>query len=181
VWTFAPDRSPEGPDTFTVDRRIEEAAMSSTETTRRPSVGARRTGYAIGAVINALFLYLINGWPGWQSLPFLTDETPRVLALVNASLVISVAVNLAYLAYDAPWFTAAGGTLTVGVGLAVLIRIWQVFPFAFGGTFDWARLIRVVLVVGIIGSLIGLVVQAVQTVVRIARAGAGVGSGQLRH
>ena len=43
-----------------------------------------------------------------------------------------------------------------------MIRIWQVFPFDVGGTFDWAMMTRVLLVVARVGSAIGLLVQLVQ-------------------
>jgi hypothetical protein len=142
--------------------------MSTMTPTRRQPVATRRLGYALAAVINAAMLWLLNIWPGWESLPFLTDKTPQVLVLVNLSLVASVAVNLAYLGYDAPWAVALGSVLTTGVGLAALVRIWQVFPFQFGGAFDWAMVIRILLVVAMVGGAIGLLVQLGQ-LVRAAR------------
>jgi hypothetical protein len=51
--------------------------------------------------------------------------------LVNLTLVVSAVVNLAYVGYDAPWAVALGAIVTTGLGLAALIRIWQVFPFDF--------------------------------------------------
>jgi hypothetical protein len=128
---------------------------------RRPSVAARRVGYVIAAMLTVGLWYIVNVEPGWRELSFLTDDTARVLALFNLSLAISVMVNVLYLAYDSPWVRALGDMATTGVGLAVLVRVWQVFPFAFTGSFDWPLLVRVVLIVAIGGSIIGIVVSTV--------------------
>jgi hypothetical protein len=106
--------------------------MTVTSPVRRPSVGARRAGYVVAAVVNAALWYVVNRWPGWQALSFLTDETVQVLGWVNLSLVVGIAVNVGYLAYDPPWVTSLGALATTGIGLAVLVQLWRVFPFDFG-------------------------------------------------
>ena len=59
--------------------------------------------------------------------------------------------------------------LEPGVGLAAMLRIWQVFPFDFPeGGFDWTLLARALLAVGIVGSVIGVVV-ALTTLARPGR------------
>jgi hypothetical protein len=140
-------------------------------TNRRPSVAARRFGYIVAAAITAAIWFVINVWPGWQDLSFLTDQTTEVLWLVNVSLVVSVAVNLIYAVYDPVWLKALGDLVTTSIGLAVLVRAWQVFPFDFSDySIDWAVIARVVLVIGIVGSCIGIVVQLV-TLMRLAVVG----------
>jgi hypothetical protein len=130
--------------------------------TSRPSLASRRFGYLLAATINAVILYLVNGRPGWQSLDFLTGDTTRVLWLFNLSLVVGIAVNLVYAGYDPPWLTAAGNLVTTAIGIIVLARFWQVFPFDFGdSSFDWAMLIRVLLVIGIVGAAIGVMAHTV--------------------
>ena len=84
-----------------------------------------------------------------------------MLGLLNFSIAASIVVNVAYLAYDARWFRALGELTRAAIGLAVLTRIWQVFPFDFG---DYERgwtvpLTRAVLVVAIVGTAIGLLVH----------------------
>ncbi|MGH4025199.1 MAG: hypothetical protein ACRDRV_11535 [Pseudonocardiaceae bacterium] len=123
----------------------------------------------IAAVLNAALLYLLNVAPGWQALSFLTKDTPHVLALVNFSLLAGVVVNAMYLACDPPWLKSLGDLVTTGIGLAVLIRLWQIFPFDFSGTsFNWTLLVRVVLVVAAVGAVIGMVTQVV-SLLRSAR------------
>ena len=112
--------------------------------------------------MNAVLLFVLNGQPGWQAVPFLTSATSQVLGLVNLSLAAGLAVNLVYLAFDPPWLKSLGDLLTAAIGLAVAIRLWRVFPFAFNGSWAWcATAIRVLLIVGIAGCGVSIVVQAV--------------------
>ena len=143
--------------------------MTITAPAHRPSVAARRAGYAIAFAINAALLFAINVEPGWQVLPFLTDSTTEVLGLVNLSLAAGLAVNAAYFAHDAAWLKSLGDLVTAGIGLAVAIRIWQVFPFEFHGSFDWALLVRILLVLAMAGTGIAIAVS----VISLVRLGAG--------
>ncbi|MGZ4544587.1 MAG: hypothetical protein ACXVX8_05670 [Blastococcus sp.] len=137
------------------------------------SVAGRRAGYAIVALINAIVLWLVNVAPGWDVLPFLTADFSRVLGLVNASTVAGLVVNLVYLVRDPRWLVALGSVITTAIGLAAIVAMLRVFPFAFDpGGFDWAAVVRVLLVVALVGSCIGLVVNLV-TLVRALGSGSG--------
>jgi hypothetical protein len=152
--------------------------MAPTAPTRPQSVATRRVGYAFVVAANATLLYVVNVWPGWQAVSLLTEDTRQVLGLVNLSLAVSLAANLAYLVHDAPWLKAPGDLVTTGIGLAVLVRVWQVFPFDFGGWSDnWSLLVRVLLVVAIVGSAIGILFQFVSLVRQLANGGARTGAG----
>jgi len=136
--------------------------MSAVAARRRPSTAARRAGYSVAAAVNVILLYLINDRPGWDAVPFLTADTTRVLTLINASLIVGLAVDLVQIVRDPPWLVAIGGMTTTAIGTAVLVRIWQVFPLDFGdASFDWPLLTRVLLALGVIGSLAGFTAQAV--------------------
>jgi hypothetical protein len=136
-----------------------EATMAITDSARRPSAGARRAGYCVAIAFGVAFLVVVNGWPGWQAMPFLTSEADQVLWLVNFSVAAGIAANMVYLAYDPPWLKSLGDAVTTGIGLAAAIRIWQVFPFDLSS--GWSTAVRVLLVVAIAGSCIALVVQIV--------------------
>jgi hypothetical protein len=138
-----------------------EVLMSGTWSELRKSGSDRRIGYLIAAVLDAVLLYLINGRPGWAALPFLTGDTTEVVTLLNISLVVGVVVNLLQVGYDPRWLVAAGALATTGIGLVVLIRLWQVFPFDFGSSSVWPTFARVLLVLAIVGSVAGLVVNSV--------------------
>jgi hypothetical protein len=144
-----------------------EVAMTTSAPTRRPSVAARRAGYLVGAVVNAMLLLAVNFWPGWQVLPFLTADTTQVLGLVNLTLWVGLLTNLVYLARDPRPLRALGELVTMVVGGLSLIRTWQVFPFDFGDvSFNWALVVRIVLLVGIVGTAIGIVAQLVSLLLR---------------
>ena len=128
---------------------------------RRPSRAARRAGYVVAALVNAVLLILANVSPGWQAVPFLTDAMERVIALVNLSFAASLAANLLYLVADPRWFRALGELVTTLISLVVMVRVWQVFPFTFGDGDTWRVLFRIALGVGIFGAIVGAIGQLV--------------------
>ena len=131
----------------------------------RPARGARRVGYVVSVVVNAALLVAVNGWPGWEVLPFLTADTRQVLGLVNASILLTLAVNLVYIVSDPRWLRALGDLITTMVSIVVTVRIWQVFPFDFAGSaFDWGLVARILLGLAIGGSVIAAVVALVTLV-----------------
>lgn len=139
--------------------------MATTAVRRRPSATARRTGYLISAAVNAVLLYLVNERPGWEAVPFLTAQTPQVLDLVNLSMIVGLVANLVYLFRDPPRLRALGDLVTTGIGLAAMVKIWQVFPFSFEDDgIPWEMVFRVALAVGIVGSAIGMVTALVALV-----------------
>jgi hypothetical protein len=141
-------------------------AMAVETEVRRPSIAARRVGYAIAIVLNAVVWYLVNVRPGWAAVPFLTPETAQVVPLFNASLVVGLVANLIYLGYDPRWVKSLGDLCTSAVSLAVLVRLLQVFPFSFTGWSGWPVLTRVVLVAGLVGTAVGIVAALVSLVRR---------------
>lgn len=130
--------------------------------THRPSTASRRVGYAVAVVVNGVLWYAINLWPGWDRAPFLTSETRQVLTWINASILVSVAANLVYLARDPRWLKALGDLVTTSVGLVALVTIWQVFPVdVVSDTSGWGLVARVLLLVAIVGSIIGILTNGV--------------------
>ncbi|HSK91908.1 MAG TPA: hypothetical protein VK875_11415 [Euzebyales bacterium] len=139
--------------------------MTSTATHRPAPATTERVGYVVAVLISAAVLFAVNVWPGWQIVPFLTDDLTQVLGLINVSLVASIASNLVFLTTRASWVRPLGDLVTTGIGIAVMARMLRVFPFAFdGASFDWAALVRVVLIVGLVGAAIAVVVQFVTLV-----------------
>lgn len=132
------------------------------------SATTRRVGYIVAAVVNVVLWYAINVRPGWQVVPFLTEDMSNVVGLINLSLVAGIVANLLYVAYDAGWVRPLGELLTTGIGLVALVRIVQVFPFAFDATsFGSPSVVRVVLYVAIFGATVGVIVQFVALVRRL--------------
>ena len=139
--------------------------MTQAVISERSGVGARHFGYVVGALVNVAMLCLANIWPGWEAVPFLTAGTLLVMGLVNASIVSNIVANTVYLVTDPPWLQALGSIVTTTIGLLALVRIWQVFPFDFGGgAVNWPLIVRVLLIVSIVGSVIAIIVAAVKLV-----------------
>lgn len=140
----------------------------------RPSRAARRVGYVVAAGVNIALWYLVNVRPGWQVVPFLTDDVTRVLGLFNLSLLAEAVANLAYVVFDARWFRAG---VEVGLSLIGVLLAWQifdVFPVDFTGlSYDLTTLARVLVIVGLVGSGIGLLAAVVRFGREIYRAAGG--------
>ncbi|MEV1130307.1 hypothetical protein [Agromyces sp. NPDC049794] len=135
---------------------------SSTWATARPRASGRRTGYVAAIVVNVVLFLLINAWPTWRALPFLTEATLELIPLVDLSLLAGVVVNVFNLVLDLTWVKAVGEVITSVIALIMLARFWAVFPFAFPEPgFDWALLTRVVLGVAMAGCIISVIVQVV--------------------
>ena len=127
-----------------------------------PTAG-RRLGHLVGAAVNGLLLLVVNVYPGWQVVPFLTADAALVVPLVNASLIISAVVELGRAVVDPPWLRALGNVLTTGISLAVMVRSVQVFPFDFGQSeINWDLWVRMGLQFLSVALGIALVVQVVQ-------------------
>ncbi|RFU20458.1 hypothetical protein [Geodermatophilus marinus] len=141
--------------------------MTTVRTVRRPPVGRRRAGYLVGALVDGVLLWLIHVWPGWEAVPFLTDATPQVLGLVDATLVAGIVVAGVELVWDPRRLVALGELVTSALGLAATVRVLQVFPFDLEGA--WPAVVRVVLWIGVVGAAIGALVALVRLVRPAAR------------
>ncbi|HET8615500.1 MAG TPA: hypothetical protein VFL94_08245 [Actinomycetales bacterium] len=139
---------------------------------RRPSHAARRLGYTIALAINAVMLYLVNVSPGWDAVPFLTRDTTQVIGWVNASIAAGIIANAFYIAMDPRWFRAFGEAVVTVIGLVSMVRLWQVFPFAFDDEgIPWHLVVRWLLAIGIVGSVIGVITNLVAFVARARHTG----------
>lgn len=141
---------------------------SSTWATARPRAPGRRVGYGVAIIVNVVLFLLINAWPTWRALPFLTEAALALIPLVDLSLLAGVVVNVLNLVLDLAWVKAVGEIITSVIALIMLVRFWVVFPFAFAESgFDWVLVTRVVLGVSIAGCVISVIVQVV-VLVRLA-------------
>jgi len=131
------------------------------------SPAARRFGYLIAIMINAVIWYLVFVAPGWAAVPFLTGATREVLGLVAASLIAGMVANVVYLISD-DWPRVIGEPITTAIGLAAMIRLWQGFPFDFDASTSWPIVARWLLGLAIAGTVVALVVQIVVVVRRAA-------------
>ncbi len=133
---------------------------------------ARRFGYLVSIVVNGVMLWMAHQLLGWGWPGFLTPAFDDVLGLVSASFVVSMVANASFMVRDRGWFRALADLITSGVGLAVVMRMWDVFPFDFSGyEHDWSWAFRTALVVGLVGTLIGIAVNAIKLGAHVLRHG----------
>jgi hypothetical protein len=124
-----------------------------------------RAGYLAAITVNAILMVVANNLLGWSLLPFLTEDFVRVLWLINISLLATIAVNAGYLAYDRAWFKSLCQIGLGGISMAVVVRMYRVFPFDFSRfQFDWTWTARLVLVLAMVGVGIGIVAELVKLV-----------------
>lgn len=137
-------------------------------TTGRPT--GTTAGYVATAVVNAILLIAVNSDALWDWLTFVTPDIDRVLPIIQLSLVATIVVNIAYVAYDAPWFHSATQLVVLGINLRATVRLLRVFPFDFTGyAIPLETIVRVVLIIALVGMAIALVVEVVRLVGAVVR------------
>jgi len=120
------------------------------------TVGGRRGGYFGSLVVSLVMLVLVNVWPGWEAVPFLTARTVLVIGAVNASIIARAIADLVNVVVDLPRPRAFGDIISIGFGLIALVQIWQVFPLDVIGT-GWEVVARALLALGVVGGAIGMI------------------------
>jgi len=125
----------------------------------RPSPTARRSGYVVAVLVNAVLLYAVNNLLAWDILSFLTDDFEQVIPIINVSLGAAILVNLIYLSYDAGWFKSLSQIGLLGISMAATVRLYQVFPFDFGEGSGWTTVTRWVLILAMVGVAIGVIAE----------------------
>ena len=119
-----------------------------------------RIGYFVAALVNLGVLWFVNQLLTWEWPPFLTSDFEEILPWLNASLVLTIVLSLAWIVRDPPWFRHLGQIAQNVLGLIVAVLTWQVFPFDLSDA--WATVARIVLAVGIFGMVVSTIVEVVR-------------------
>lgn len=122
--------------------------------------GAKRVGYAIAAVLNAIFLWIVHQLLDWEWPGFLTEDFDRLLPYVTVSFAVSIAASVWFFWDDRGWRKPLGQLVDAMTGFVAAWRTWVVFPFDFSDGTDWSWALRTGIVVGIVGTAIGIVAYA---------------------
>lgn len=141
-------------------------ARANVAKARKPrSRRARRFGYLVAVTVNIAALWVVNQFLDWGWPPFLTGDFRDLLPILDVSFVAGVVVNLVWMASDPPWLRHAGQIGLDAVGLAVLVRTWQVFPFDLSDYSPvWETVARVAIVACIVLTVIATIVETVRLV-----------------
>ena len=137
----------------------------------RFSTESKRVGYGLAVGINVLLLVVVNNILGWGWFPWLTPEFEDVLPIINLALAVNIVLNLIYMAFDEPRFKAVTQILVNLLAIAVLVRMFQIYPFDFSAhefpvdiaAFDlsWDLLTRLLLGLAIFETSVAVVMEVV--------------------
>ena len=118
--------------------------------------------YIVSAVINAVFLFLVNKIPDWN-LAFIAGTYPNVLWALNLSLIVQIAGNFLLIFYHPMVLHHVGNVLFSIFGFIALIVVYTVFPFYLPELrSSWLpTLLRIVMIVGMVGTGIAAIVHLV--------------------
>jgi hypothetical protein len=131
---------------------------------RRRSDG--RGGYLFVGLVYSVLLFLVNSWPGWEAIPFLTPSAASLLWLVNLSLAVGLLAQLVCAFDDAARLQAIGVYAVALMNTVLLGSLLNVFPFDFGDVDPaWATATRLMLAVLVVWAML----RAMRAAVRLAR------------
>jgi hypothetical protein len=120
-------------------------------------------GYVAGAIVNGIFLWVMNQLPVWKPF-FLLDSYSEVLWAINMSLIVQIVLNLVLIFFHPRFFHYLIQAVFSLVSIVSLVWILRVFPVDFSARlsdlFNW--LFRIALIVAIVGSAIGGVTNFVR-------------------
>ena len=112
---------------------------------------ARRIGYAFSLAGTTAAAVIVNVWPSWHAVPYITDAAEPVIQLINISLLLRIAFNVIFLFLESPVLTAGCDLMSAVIGLAALILMWTTFPFSFPADSGWDATAHLVLAVMTMG------------------------------
>jgi hypothetical protein len=152
-----------------VDSGVQPYLPAGGEPTAAPgspkSPTARRVGYVVAVLVNAAMLWVVNNLLCWGWPPFLTSAFDELLPVIDLSLAATIVVNLSWAWRDPTWFRHLGQIGLDAIGVAVVVRTWQVFPFDFSGYWSgWATVGRIALGVAFFGLILDMTVRFVALV-----------------
>ncbi len=131
---------------------------------RRP-VATRRSGYVAAIVVNVVMLWVFHHLLEWGWPAFLTEDFDSLLPLIDVSIGATIMFNVFYLIADPAWLRALGDAVSAGIGLALSIRTWQVFPFDFSAyEFNWAGVARGLIILTMVGTAMAMIASIVKLV-----------------
>ena len=131
---------------------------------------ARQVGYSLAIAINLILAWIVANLLEWDWLPFLTEEFAEVETIMIVSLLVGAFANLMYLIYDSRTLRMLGDVVTAVIGLLVIIRLFNVFPFEFESG-PWEGIIRGGLILVGIAVAIGVIANLAKLAKNLAEIG----------
>ncbi|MDN5795756.1 MAG: hypothetical protein L0H79_08390 [Intrasporangium sp.] len=121
---------------------------------RAPSSRRRLISGITALVAFGLFL-ILNFWPAWSSLPFLTSSMTYSIGAVDLALWSVIAFNVAFLFADAPALRLTAHLVIAMFTMFALTRLLRDFPFALSSGV-WAGVVHWILILGVVVAFLAI-------------------------
>jgi hypothetical protein len=116
-----------------------------------PPSTRRRIRVGVTGIVAFALLVLLNFFPGWQAMPFLTDGMGMAIGMIDLVLAVVIISNVIYQLSDSPG-VHAGVHLVIAVALIpFFITLMRTFPFALSAS-PWPRIVHDLLNVGALAA-----------------------------
>jgi hypothetical protein len=131
----------------------------------------RQLGYAVAVVLSVVLLFVVNVWPTWRALPFVTNGAIQAVIILNVASFVAIVLNLLCFAVDTAWLKPLTEFINAVFAVVFSMEIWRSFPFDFpSDSVDWPLVTRIVIIAAVVGSVIGMIVQTALLTMRVVRA-----------
>lgn len=134
----------------------------------------RRVGFGVSIILNAALIWIVTNLVEWDVVPFLTRDFEELVPITVASIVVSMAINAVWLAFDPRWFRTLGDAVNSAFAFVVLLRTFQVFPFEFASA-PWTGFTRALLILMVVATGVATLVTVGKLLVLPTRSGDPVG------
>ena len=124
----------------------------------------RVLGHLAVMIVFLLLMYFFNNLIKWEAMSITPDWT-KVLSILNISLGLTILAHLVFLFYDPKKLQSAVQIIIDIVGLAVLYRMFTVYPFKFELFFEQAWLnfgFKIILSFLMTFTIIGIIARLVK-------------------
>ena len=153
-----------------MSRAVEPATAGSATT----AVVRSDRDCVIAIVANVVLLVVIDVWPTWRALPFVTEDAIIAAALISVAAGSAIVLNALGLVAHRTWLRALTDAIGSAFGLGLVVLLWHTFPFVLpAGTSDWMLLARLALAFGVILFGVTLAAQTVLVLIKISAASDG--------
>ncbi len=114
---------------------------------RTPS-SRRRVICGVTALVAFAVFLILNFYPAWSSLPFLTGSMTFSIGSVDFALWSIIAFNVAFLFADNPGLHLFAHLIIAAFVMLALTRLIRDFPFALSGV--WVDVVHWILILGVV-------------------------------
>jgi hypothetical protein len=112
----------------------------------------RRILCGVTALVAFGVFLVLNFWPGWSSIPFLTDGMRLTVGLVDLALWGIIAFNVAFLFSDARGLHLTAHLIIAMLAMLAFTELIRDFPFTLSGV--WVGVVHWILILGVVLSFL---------------------------